>query len=69
MGRGQGTGKAPARPEPLTPCLPTDLSDDTDGVRPRAALLEKHLLDGEKQPHSSGQGPYFYIGGNNGASM
>ncbi|XP_044092187.1 inactive polyglycylase TTLL10 [Neovison vison] len=46
-----------------------DLSDDTDGVRPRAALLEKHLLDGEKQPHSSGQGPYFYIGGNNGASI
>ncbi|XP_032216875.1 inactive polyglycylase TTLL10 isoform X7 [Mustela erminea] len=46
-----------------------DLSDDTDGVRPQAALLEKHLLDGEKQPHSSGQGPYFYIGGNNGASI
>ncbi|XP_022370503.1 inactive polyglycylase TTLL10 [Enhydra lutris kenyoni] len=46
-----------------------DLSDDTDGVRPRAALLEKHLLEGEKQPHSSGQGPYFYIGGNNGASI
>ncbi|XP_044919421.1 inactive polyglycylase TTLL10 isoform X4 [Mustela putorius furo] len=46
-----------------------DLSDDTDSVRPQAALLEKHLLDGEKQPHSSGQGPYFYIGGNNGASI
>ncbi|XP_058994169.1 inactive polyglycylase TTLL10 isoform X5 [Mustela lutreola] len=46
-----------------------DLSNDTDSVRPQAALLEKHLLDGEKQPHSSGQGPYFYIGGNNGASI
>uniref|UniRef100_M3YRG2 Tubulin--tyrosine ligase-like protein 10 n=1 Tax=Mustela putorius furo TaxID=9669 RepID=M3YRG2_MUSPF len=69
----QGAGARGAGPrdraEPLTPCLPTDLSDDTDSVRPQAALLEKHLLDGEKQPHSSGQGPYFYIGGNNGASI
>lgn len=68
LGQGQGTRKPPARPEPLTPRLPTDLSDDVDGVGPQA-LPEKHLLEGEKQPHGSGQGPYFYIGGTNGASM
>ncbi|XP_045869479.1 inactive polyglycylase TTLL10 [Meles meles] len=45
-----------------------DLSDDVDGVGPQA-LPEKHLLEGEKQPHGSGQGPYFYIGGTNGASI
>lgn len=47
----------------------TGLPDDMDGARPRAALLERHLLEGEKQAHSSGQGPYFYIGGTNGASI
>nr|XP_021540023.1 inactive polyglycylase TTLL10 [Neomonachus schauinslandi] len=59
----------PARPEPLTPHLPTDLLDNTGISRPRAALLERHLPEGEKQPHSIGQGPYFYIGGTNGASI
>lgn len=69
LGHGQGAGKPPARPEPLTPHLHTDLLDDTGIARPRAALLERHLPEGENQPHSIGQGPYFYIGGTNGASM
>lgn len=49
--------------------LATDLLDDTDVARPWTTLLERHLLEGEKQPHSTGQGPYFYIGGTNGVSM
>ncbi|XP_058408566.1 inactive polyglycylase TTLL10-like isoform X1 [Diceros bicornis minor] len=43
--------------------------DDTEAAGPRAALLEKHLLEGEKQLPSPGQGPFFYIGGTNGASI
>ncbi|KAM9109205.1 inactive polyglycylase TTLL10 isoform 1-T9 [Megaptera novaeangliae] len=43
--------------------------DDADTARPRAALLEKHPLEGEKQPPGTGQGPFFYIGGTNGASI
>ncbi|KAB0399507.1 hypothetical protein E2I00_015820, partial [Balaenoptera physalus] len=43
--------------------------DDADTARPRAALLEKHPLEGEKQPPGTGQGLFFYIGGTNGASM
>lgn len=62
-------GKSPAGPEPLTAHLPADLPDDADAARPQAALLEKHLLGGEKQPPSTGQGPVFYIGGTNGASV
>ncbi|KAK2499888.1 hypothetical protein MC885_008302 [Smutsia gigantea] len=37
--------------------------------RPRAALLERQLLEGEKPVSSTGQGPFFYIGGTNGASI
>lgn len=69
LGAGPGDGSPPARPEPLTPHLPTDLLDAADAARPRAALLERHLLEGERELHGSGQGPYFYIGGTNGASM
>ncbi|XP_072587028.1 inactive polyglycylase TTLL10 isoform X3 [Vulpes vulpes] len=59
-----------ARASDHNPChLATDLLDDTDVARPRTTLLERHLLEGEKQPHSTGQGPYFYIGGTNGASI
>ncbi|XP_020729366.1 inactive polyglycylase TTLL10 isoform X2 [Odocoileus virginianus] len=43
--------------------------DDSEAIRPQAALLEKHFLEGEKQPPSTGQGPFFYIGGTNGASI
>ncbi|TKC42893.1 hypothetical protein EI555_019418 [Monodon monoceros] len=43
--------------------------DDADTARPRAALLEKHPLEGEKQPPGTGQGPFFYIGGTNGAAI
>ncbi|XP_065792053.1 inactive polyglycylase TTLL10 isoform X1 [Muntiacus reevesi] len=42
---------------------------DSEAIRPQAALLEKHFLEGEKQPPSTGQGPFFYIGGTNGASI
>ncbi|XP_014639205.1 PREDICTED: inactive polyglycylase TTLL10 [Ceratotherium simum simum] len=68
-GRGrEGVGEPAARPEPLTTHPPPDL-DDTEAAGPRAALLEKHLLEGEKQLPSPGQGPFFYIGGTNGASI
>ncbi|XP_027421064.1 inactive polyglycylase TTLL10 isoform X1 [Bos indicus x Bos taurus] len=43
--------------------------DDSEAIRPQAALLEKHFLEREKQPPSTGQGPFFYIGGTNGASI
>ncbi|KAF4018540.1 hypothetical protein G4228_010130 [Cervus hanglu yarkandensis] len=43
--------------------------DDSEAIRPQATLLEKHFLEGEKQPPSTGQGPFFYIGGTNGASI
>uniref|UniRef100_A0A8D0VDA6 Tubulin--tyrosine ligase-like protein 10 n=1 Tax=Sus scrofa TaxID=9823 RepID=A0A8D0VDA6_PIG len=43
--------------------------DEDDAATPQATLLEKHPLAGEKQPSSSGQGPFFYIGGTNGASI
>uniref|UniRef100_A0A8C2RTZ6 Tubulin tyrosine ligase like 10 n=1 Tax=Capra hircus TaxID=9925 RepID=A0A8C2RTZ6_CAPHI len=43
--------------------------DDSEAIRPQTTLLEKHFLEGEKQPPSTGQGPFFYIGGTNGASI
>uniref|UniRef100_A0A8C6DEF2 Uncharacterized protein n=2 Tax=Moschus TaxID=68410 RepID=A0A8C6DEF2_MOSMO len=43
--------------------------DDSEANRPQATLLQKHFLEGEKQPSSTGQGPFFYIGGTNGASI
>ncbi|XP_040327436.1 inactive polyglycylase TTLL10 [Herpailurus yagouaroundi] len=46
-----------------------DLLDAADTARPQASLLERHLPEGERQLHGSGQGPYFYIGGTNGASI
>ncbi|XP_062960323.1 inactive polyglycylase TTLL10 [Cynocephalus volans] len=50
-----------------------DLLDDADAARSPAALLEELLLRGEKGPHSTvpctGQGPFYYIGGTNGASI
>uniref|UniRef100_A0A8C6FKW6 Uncharacterized protein n=1 Tax=Moschus moschiferus TaxID=68415 RepID=A0A8C6FKW6_MOSMO len=52
----------------LTSHLPTEL-DDSEANRPQATLLQKHFLEGEKQPSSTGQGPFFYIGGTNGASI
>lgn len=64
----QGAGKLSGGPEALTSHLPTEL-DDSEAIRPQATLLEKHFLEGEKQPPSTGQGPFFYIGGTNGASM
>ncbi|XP_043342067.1 LOW QUALITY PROTEIN: inactive polyglycylase TTLL10 [Cervus canadensis] len=70
-GLGQGpsrAGKLPGGPEALTSHLPTEL-DDSEAIRPQATLLEKHFLEGEKQPPSTGQGPFFYIGGTNGASI
>uniref|UniRef100_A0A452RTK7 Uncharacterized protein n=1 Tax=Ursus americanus TaxID=9643 RepID=A0A452RTK7_URSAM len=46
-----------------------DLLDDTDVARPRATIPERPLLEGEKRPHGGRQGPCFYIGGSNGASI
>uniref|UniRef100_A0A2K6GQW3 Tubulin--tyrosine ligase-like protein 10 n=1 Tax=Propithecus coquereli TaxID=379532 RepID=A0A2K6GQW3_PROCO len=46
-----------------------DLLDTEDAARPPAALLEELLLEGPKQPPVTGQGPVFYIGGSNGASI
>ncbi|XP_008576392.1 PREDICTED: inactive polyglycylase TTLL10 [Galeopterus variegatus] len=50
-----------------------DRLDDADPARSPAALLEELLLRGEKRPHSTvpgtGQGPFYYIGGTNGASI
>nr|KAF6394961.1 tubulin tyrosine ligase like 10 [Molossus molossus] len=46
-----------------------DPLEDAVAAQPRAALLERHLLGGQKQPPSSGCGPFFYIGGTNGASI
>uniref|UniRef100_A0A452RTP0 Uncharacterized protein n=1 Tax=Ursus americanus TaxID=9643 RepID=A0A452RTP0_URSAM len=51
------------------PHLPADLLDDTDVARPRATIPERPLLEGEKRPHGGRQGPCFYIGGSNGASI
>lgn len=65
----EGVGKPPARSEPRTAHLSTDPLEDTVAGRPRAALLERHLLGGEQQSPSTGCGPFFYIGGTNGASM
>ncbi|XP_033702025.1 inactive polyglycylase TTLL10 isoform X7 [Tursiops truncatus] len=61
------------QPHPLPPLPGTTSSDpeldDADTARPRAALLEKHPLEGEKQRPGTGQGPFFYIGGTNGAAI
>ncbi|KAM5267003.1 inactive polyglycylase TTLL10 isoform 3-T3 [Hipposideros larvatus] len=43
--------------------------DNAGAARPRAALLDRHLLRGEKQAPGTGGGPFFYIGGTNGASL
>lgn len=68
-GRGwEGQGSL-RRPEPLTTHLSADPPEDTGAAKPRAALLERHLLGGEKQPPSTGSGPFFYIGGTNGVAM
>uniref|UniRef100_A0A1D5RK23 Tubulin--tyrosine ligase-like protein 10 n=1 Tax=Macaca mulatta TaxID=9544 RepID=A0A1D5RK23_MACMU len=55
--------------QPSQPDHDTD-SDDTDATGPPAALLEGLLLgDGKPSPHSTRPGPFFYIGGNNGAAI
>lgn len=63
LGRAGRGGEPPARP--LTVYPPTD---EAAAAKPRAALLERHVLCGELLP-GSGCGPFFYIGGSNGASM
>ncbi|XP_053516171.1 inactive polyglycylase TTLL10 [Artibeus jamaicensis] len=56
-------------------CQLSQLGQDADPLedplagRPRAALLEKHLLGAEQQSPSTGCGPFFYVGGTNGASI
>ncbi|XP_007943690.1 inactive polyglycylase TTLL10 [Orycteropus afer afer] len=46
-----------------------ELLEDTDTTGLFATPWEEQLLEGEKQPPSTGQGPFFYIGGTNGASI
>lgn len=68
--RRRGVGKPLAGPQPLTTSPPTDPPDDNAvAARPQATLLDRHLLGGEKQVPSTGGGPFFYIGGSNGASL
>lgn len=43
--------------------------EDTGAAKPRATLLERHLLGAEKQPPSTGSGPFFYVGGTNGVAI
>uniref|UniRef100_A0A8D2AC46 Tubulin tyrosine ligase like 10 n=1 Tax=Sciurus vulgaris TaxID=55149 RepID=A0A8D2AC46_SCIVU len=50
-------------------CLPADLLDNTDAAKAPAASPEGLPLEGDKQTPSTGQGPFFYIGGTNGASI
>ncbi|KAL4684267.1 hypothetical protein H8959_021961 [Pygathrix nigripes] len=68
----EGAGRASATPGPpglLTSHPPAD-SDVTDASRPPAALLEGLLLGGGKpSPPSPRPGPFFYVGGNNGAAI
>ncbi|XP_054301681.1 inactive polyglycylase TTLL10 isoform X4 [Pongo pygmaeus] len=68
----EGTERASATPGPpglLNSHPPAD-SDDTNATRPSAALLEGLLLGGGKpSPHSTRPGPFFYIGGSNGATI
>nr|XP_023407618.1 LOW QUALITY PROTEIN: inactive polyglycylase TTLL10 [Loxodonta africana] len=67
--RSWGRGEPPqGRTHPLTAHCPQS-SEDADATRPLAARLEEQLLEGEKQLPSAGQGPFFYIGGTNGASI
>ncbi|EHH14219.1 hypothetical protein EGK_00102, partial [Macaca mulatta] len=66
---GSKRGKRPKIQRRPRARVPAD-SDDTDATGPPAALLEGLLLgDGKPSPHSTRPGPFFYIGGNNGAAM
>ncbi|KAL0603634.1 Protein polyglycylase TTLL10 [Plecturocebus cupreus] len=68
----EAAGRAPTTPTTpglQTSCPPAD-PDDTEAAGPPAALLEGLLLGGEKpSSHSTRPGPFFYIGGRNGASI
>ncbi|XP_045155172.1 inactive polyglycylase TTLL10 [Echinops telfairi] len=46
-----------------------EFSEDADTTGPQATSLEEQLLEGDKQTPSNGHGPFFYIGGTNGASI
>ncbi|XP_073937732.1 inactive polyglycylase TTLL10 isoform X5 [Castor canadensis] len=46
-----------------------ELTENVDADRPPVVLLEGLPLEGDKQSPSTGQGPFFYIGGTNGASI
>uniref|UniRef100_A0A8C6A3S2 Uncharacterized protein n=1 Tax=Marmota marmota marmota TaxID=9994 RepID=A0A8C6A3S2_MARMA len=60
--------KRPKRPR-IRRCLPADLLDNTDATRPPVPSPEGPPLEGDQQSPSTGQGPFFYIGGTNGASI
>ncbi|XP_015999986.2 inactive polyglycylase TTLL10 isoform X4 [Rousettus aegyptiacus] len=63
LGQGQEGRRASGQATDIHP--PTD---EAAAAKPRAALLERHVLCGELLP-GSGCGPFFYIGGSNGASI
>ncbi|XP_036163462.1 inactive polyglycylase TTLL10 isoform X2 [Myotis myotis] len=68
--RPMGSSRVDGALSPLSqPDQDADPPEDTGAAKPRAALLERHLLGGEKQPPSTGSGPFFYIGGTNGVAI
>ncbi|XP_006871820.1 PREDICTED: protein polyglycylase TTLL10-like [Chrysochloris asiatica] len=68
--RSMGTGQEEGRLHQLGQLdHNAELLEDTDTTRSLANPLEEKQLEGEKQPPSTGQGPFFYIGGTNGASI
>ncbi|EFB23742.1 hypothetical protein PANDA_020163, partial [Ailuropoda melanoleuca] len=69
LGARPGDRTASRQARASDPHLPAGLLDDTDVARPRATIPERPLLEGERRPHSGRQGPCFYIGGSNGASI
>ncbi|XP_048205948.1 inactive polyglycylase TTLL10 [Perognathus longimembris pacificus] len=46
-----------------------DLLEGADTARLPEVLLEERPVEGDKTPFSPGHGPFFYIGGSNGASI
>ncbi|KAM5248757.1 inactive polyglycylase TTLL10 [Ctenodactylus gundi] len=65
---GRGDEESPL-PQLSQPDQNTDLTGSKDPARPAAATPEEPLGDEEKQPPHARQGPFFYIGGSNGASI
>ncbi|KAK1340619.1 hypothetical protein QTO34_019190 [Cnephaeus nilssonii] len=68
--RPMGSSHVDGALSPLSqPDQDADPLEDTGAAKPRATLLERHLLGAEKQPPGTGSGPFFYIGGTNGVAI